>query len=464
MHAISQAMSAQAWDALGGEVSSLAALSFQSEGQLPSAFHVTDMAAAAIGVAGLALREWVCLHGEDAGAVCVDRRLASMWFHASLRPLGWVLPEPWDVMAGDYRARDGWIRLHTNAAAHRAAALRVLGPCTDRATVEAAVARWYADTLEEAVIGEGGCAATMRGIEDWRVHPQGQTLLAEPLVEQGLTPAGSDAWPPFVPGRPLAGIRVLDLTRVLAGPVATRYLAGWGADVLRIDPLAWEEPALVPELTPGKRCAYLDLRDATGRALFESLLRTCDVLVHGYRPGALDRLGYDAPARQQLRPGLVDVSLDAYGWTGPWAGRRGFDSLVQMSSGIAQAGMARAGASNPRPLPVQALDQATGYLMAAAALRGLSARYRHGTGTMARLSLARTAWWLIGAGSQNDFGPLMPEDELDCGPNAEETAWGPALRLRSPLEVGGRGLAFASPAVALRSSPAHWSASSGAAR
>ncbi len=163
-------------------------------------------------------------------------------------------------------------------------------------------------------------------------------MAGEPLVafEPGSNRSAS-RWAPR-PGRALAGLRVLDLTRVLAGPVATRFLAGFGADVVRIDPPGWDEPALEPEVTLGKSCARLDLRRDADRATFERLLSGADVLVHGYRPGALDGLGYGAAARQSLAPGLVEVCLDAYGWTGPWAGRRGFDSLVQMSCGIAQAG------------------------------------------------------------------------------------------------------------------------------
>ncbi len=158
--------------------------------------------------------------------------------------------------------------------------------------------------------------------------------------------------------------------------MATRALAGLGATVLRIDPPDWDEPGVVPDMTLGKRTARLDARTPAGRARLHELLAGADVLVHGYRPGALEHLGLGDEERRRIRPGLVDVALDAYGWTGPWAGRRGFDSLVQMSAGIAERGMREAGADRPVPLPVQALDHATGWLMAAAAvalLRDLAA-------------------------------------------------------------------------------------------
>jgi crotonobetainyl-CoA:carnitine CoA-transferase CaiB-like acyl-CoA transferase len=229
---------------------------------------------------------------------------------------------------------------------------------------------------------------------------------------------------------------VLDLTRVLAGPVATRALAGLGAEVLRIDPPWWDEESLELDMTLGKRCARLDLRDPDARDQLEQLLTRADVLVHGYRPGALDRLGLDAVTRERLRPGLVEVSLSAYGHTGPWASRRGFDSLVQMSSGVAAEGLLSGRADRPTPLPVQALDHATGWLMAAAAIIGLASRQRDGAGTRWRLSLARTAVELESARSplEATVSTGSSADRDDHGGGTEVvTAWGPAELLQPPL-------------------------------
>jgi crotonobetainyl-CoA:carnitine CoA-transferase CaiB-like acyl-CoA transferase len=259
-----------------------------------------------------------------------------------------------------------------------------------------------------------------------------------------------------VPARPLDGIRVLDLTRILAGPVATRFLAGYGADVLRIDPIDWDEASLAPEVTPGKRCARLDLRTRAGSAAFEALLAQADVLVHGYRPGALDALGLDAQRRRTIRPQLVDVSLDAYGWTGPWKMRRGFDSLVQMSSGIADAGMRRFAKDRPFPLPVQALDQAAGYLVAASAIRGLTERITTGAGTTARTSLARVAQELIALPPAAEDGAFAPEGPSDLSAAIEATVWGETRRLRAPLVIDGTPLHFDRPASPLGSSTPTW--------
>src|SRR6185312_8207081 len=181
----------------------------------------------------------------------------SMWFSTSLRPIGWQLPPQWDAIAGDYQASDNWIRLHTNAPHHRRAALQVLGCSEERETVAQAVASWQANELEDAIVSANGCAAVMRSVEDWSLHQQGRAVATEPLLHVAVT--NSSRLPNWLisPTRPLEGIRVLDLTRVLAGPVATRFLAGYGAQVLRIDPVEWEEPSVVPEVVLGKRCARL---------------------------------------------------------------------------------------------------------------------------------------------------------------------------------------------------------------
>jgi crotonobetainyl-CoA:carnitine CoA-transferase CaiB-like acyl-CoA transferase len=425
-------------------------------GALPSVFAVTDLAAASIAAAGLAASRLIGLAHGATPPVSVDRRLASIWFRGGLQPQGWQEAPAWDPIAGDYPTRDGWIRLHTNAPHHRSAALSVLGVAADRADVARTVAGWDTDALEAAVVAAQGAAAGMRSAAAWAEHPQGQAVAAEPLVAIETTPlAPHPAW--TVPrDRPLRGVRVLDLTRVLAGPVATRFLAGLGADVLRIDPPTWDEPGVLPTVMLGKRSASLDLQTSAGRDTLARLLAGADVLVSGYRADALDRLGFGLAQRQALRPGLVDVALDAYGWTGPWRHRRGFDSLVQMSSGIAEAGMRRLGKDRPFPLPVQALDHAAGYILAAAALTGIAHRLRTGLGWVARSSLARLAALLV-AGPAGDPGSTFPpESPEDFSPTIEQTSWGPARRALPPVGIEGAALRWDLPARTLGSDPPAW--------
>jgi len=428
---------------------------FTGEGALPSAFAVTDLACASIAAAGQAVAELLQQQTGHLPEVEVDRRLASFWFATSLRPIGWEVPPLWDPVAGDYATRDGWIRLHTNAPHHRTAAESVLGTCVDRAAMAAKVAQWASADLEQAVVEAKGCAAEMRSWEQWQQHPQGLAVNAEPLVHfSDGEEQDSQPWQGSV-ARPLAGLKVLDLTRVLAGPTASRFLAGLGANVLRIDPPTWNEPGVVPEVTLGKRCARLDLHEPADRAVFESLLKDADILLHGYRADALEHLGFGVERRRQLAPGLIDVCLNAYGWSGPWQNRRGFDSLVQMSSGIAEAGQRWKQADKPTPLPVQALDHATGYLMAASVIRLLAERLRSGRGGSARLSLARTAKLLVehGAGTDEVLRPENPQDQSSL---VEQTPWGPAHRLQAPLRIAGTPLQWTLPATELGSHPAQW--------
>ncbi len=423
-------------------------------GSLPSAFAVSDLAQASVAAAGSALARYVALsRGSHPPRVSVDRDLASAWFQGSVRPVGWSLPPAWDAVAGDYAGSDGWIRLHTNAPAHRAAALAVLGVPAERAAVSDAVSRWSVPELEAAVVAAGGAAAAMHSAAQWSAHPVGAAVANEPLlwVDPGISgppPRRSISTEP-----PLAGLRVLDLTRVIAGPVATRTLAGWGAEVLRLDPPGRDEGAQIVDVLAGKRTAWLDLTHPEGLDRFKLLLSRADVLVHGLRADALPRLGLGWRERQAIRPGLVDVSLNAYGWWGPWVDRRGFDSLVQMSSGIAEAGRSWAGAQRPTPLPVQALDHATGYIMAAATLAGLTARLLTGAGSRWRASLARTAFLLSSSPSSETVGGISVPDPL---PELMPTAWGEVRRLAPPVSVDGAPLGWSLPTPALGSDQPAW--------
>jgi crotonobetainyl-CoA:carnitine CoA-transferase CaiB-like acyl-CoA transferase len=464
------------WDGLGGDRALLARVELGGPANaLPSVFDVTGVATASVAAALLAVAELVGTTGTSVPAVEVDRRHVARAFacEREVRPIGWEPPPLWDPIAGDYRSDDGWIRLHTNYAHHRRAALEVLA-LPDGATrdeVAAAVVEREGDELEQAVVDAGGCAAVERSLDAWRVHPQGRAVAAEPLLERVVS-SGRSSGPATVDrARPLAGVRVLDLTRVIAGPVATRFLASFGADVLRVDPVGFAEvPLLLIESTAGKRTAELDLRTDLGRATLDDLLAGADVLVSGYRPGALEGLGLGRDRLGERHPSLVTATLDAYGWTGPWSHRRGFDSLVQMSSGITDAGRRAGGGDRPVPLPVQALDHGTGYLVAAAVVRALTDR-RRGLGTTSiRGSLARTALWLVDAGLDGAGvdGAGVDDAGLDVSADGTElveragTAWGPVDRIRPVGEVEGVPARWDLPPGPLGASAAAWMGFDGA--
>ena len=430
-------------------------VTFVSDERLPSAFAVSELAAASFGAAGTALAHYRADAGQSVPDVTVDQRLASLWFGVSAAPVGWSVPPLFDSIAGDYPSADGFIRLHTNAPLHKAAALSVLRTEPERDAVAAAVRQWRAADLESAIIAAGGCAAEMRTIAAWQAHPQGAAVAQEPLIAWSSGATGRIAQ---VNGPYLQGVKVLDLTRILAGPVATRLLAGLGAEVLRIDPPGWSEPSVEADVTLGKRCARLDLKASSGRSAFLALLSEADVLVHGYREGALDGLGLGHEVRAATRPGLVDISLNAYGHTGPWSGRRGFDSLVQMSCGIADAGRSAFSTDRPHPLPVQALDHATGMLMAAAAIEGLRRQRADGQGWSAKLSLARTAWLLCPTLGPPGGARLEPRRD-DYAQAPENTPWGEARRLRPALQLSHAPMRWALPATGLGAHEPHWAAS-----
>ncbi|UTW56646.1 CoA transferase [Kordiimonas sp. SCSIO 12610] len=423
-----------------------------------SLYQVTNLAVHSFGSVGntlASLMQAMGLIGNSPRAI-VDQRLASLWFGVSIRPIDWEMPPIWDAIAGDYETKDGWIKLHTNLAHHRKAACKVLGCEASRKAVAAAVRERNGDGLEQAIVDAGGVAAVMRTEDEWAGHPHGKTVASEPLVHWcDVKHRKLREWQPKL-ARPLNGLRVLDLTRVLAGPVATRTLAAFGADVLRIDPPAWQEDNVVPDITLGKRCARLDLKTNEGKERFERLLSKADVLVHGYRNGALDGLGLDSEYRLKIAPNLIEVSLNAYGWEGPWKNRRGFDSLVQMSAGIASSGMIWAQADKPTPLPVQALDHATGYLMAASVIKALDNHMRGKPSSNAKLSLARTAELLKRFLQAEDCNYIDGTCDDDFSNKVEHNSWGNTRRLKAPLVIGDTRMRWNSPACALGSHEAQW--------
>lgn len=424
------------WSGLGGEAEAVRAVRFTGSGSVPSRYPVTAFAAASVAAAGLAVSELLDVAGERPPEVAVDRALSVAWFGRVNRPIGWELAGG-STLTGEYRTADGrWLRIQMNYPRHSSAVLRTFGCAADRTAVAAAIARLTAQEAEDVLTEAGGAVAIARSPEEWARHPQAAAVAAEPLVDRLRDRGeGPHRWRPLAE-RPLAGIRVLDMTRVLAGPMATRFLAAYGAEVLRIDPPVYDEPRGAVMVTLGKRCARVDATTTEGRRTLLALLGDCDVMVHGYRDGVLERLGLGAEERRRARPGLVEAMLTAYGWSGPWRDRRGFDTLVEMATGMAVEIQRWSGSSQPELLPVQALDHGTGHLMAAAVIRGLTHRLTTGEGSSWRCALARTARHLVDADEDPDDGP----DGLDAVPWEAlpvATPRGPAYRLRPPVQVLG---------------------------
>jgi crotonobetainyl-CoA:carnitine CoA-transferase CaiB-like acyl-CoA transferase len=328
-------------------------------------------------------------------------RAAAIEFRSEryLRLDGKVPAEYHDSIAGLYRCGDGrWVRLHTNLPHHCSGLLKLLGCEHDRGAVQRTLDEWAAEKLEDAAAEAGLVVTACRTFAEWDAHPQGRAVATLPpfSIEQiGDAPA----MPLPAAERPLSGIRVLDLTRIIAGPVCGRTLAAHGADVLLITaPHLPSMRPLVIDTGRGKLSTSFDLREASGRDTLAALVRDTDVFVQGYRPGAVAAFGFGPEDVARMRPGIVYVSLCAYSHVGPWAGRRGFDSLVQTASGFNAAEAEAFGQDRPRELPTQELDHATGYLLAFAAMTALKRRAERGGSWHVRCSLAQTGFWLRSLG------------------------------------------------------------------
>ncbi|MBC7540529.1 MAG: CoA transferase [Bacteriovorax sp.] len=450
------------WNYLNGDPTLTANIKYTGPEQiLPSVFDVTAFATTTIGAANLAMAELKSLrtHSANFCQVEVDTIEASAAFKSDslFKPIGWDLPSPWDAFAGDYQCSNFWIRLHTNYSYHRDAVFKVIGNATDRRELAKNIINWDAIKLEQAIVDAGGCCALMYDKETWIHHPQGLASLDEaPIKLTPLRNAKATFEQIAAEDLPLKGIRVLDLTRVIAGPVCTKFLSAHGAQVLRIDPPHFQEVmALLPETTVGKKRAFLDLTSIEGRNTFEKLLKESHVFVHGLRPDALEKLGINLDYIAQINPQLIVATLNAYGWNGPWKWRRGFDSLVQMSCGIAAAGAQYKKSAKPIPLPVQALDHGIGYLLAAGVCRSLSEIYRDNKVNTINASLIGAANSLqqypgdfeIDAPSNSRFSPNLIE---------ENTFWGPALRVRCPGTINGKHAQWIIPAGPLGQDAPHF--------
>ncbi|ALC24003.1 CoA transferase [Streptomyces pristinaespiralis] len=435
---------AQAWAALDGDPALLDRVVHEGDGSLPSRLPVMELARATVAVCSLAAAELSARRGGGpVPSVAVDDGAVSTAFLSDrLVRVDGTAPTTFAPLSRFWRAADGWVRTHANYPHHRARLLDALALPEDTGVEEAAdaIGGRRAVDVEESVYAAGGLAVAMRSGDEWAKHPQGVAAAGRRLLR--VERLGDDCPAPAANGRaalPCSGLRVLDLTRVLAGPVATRTLALLGADVLRIDsPHLPESQDAHNDTGSGKRSARLDLSAASDRATFEELLTLADVVVTGYRPGALDRFGLSPQALAERRPGLVVARLSAWGTYGPWAGRRGFDSLVQAATGIA---VTEGDAGHPGTLPAQALDHGTGYLLAAGVLRALTEQHGAGGTRLVEAALTQTAAWLTGG--------------LVKGPEGDPAAYDAERWLTERDSPMGR-LRHAVPAVGYDGGPAGW--------
>ena len=396
-----------AWAALGGDPALVSRVSTVArQGALEARLPVRELARACVGACALAAAELGARRAgltEVPGVRVDDGAVATAFVSERHLLIDGRAPVSFAPLSRFWRTADGWVRTHANYPHHRARLLGALKLPGDASVkdVAGALAERSAPEAEETVYGAGGLAVALRTAEEWAAHAQGVAVARRPLVERERLGTARARVLPALDGDPLlpaAGLRVLDLTRVIAGPIATRTLALLGADVLRVDaPQLPEDPDAHADTGFGKRSTRLDLGLTSDRRTFEELLARADVVVTGYRPGALDRFGLSPDALVERRPGLIVAQLSAWGAYGPWGDRRGFDSLVQVATGIAAI---EGAPGQPGALPAQALDHGTGYLLAGAVLRAVTEQAEEGHSIALRLALARTAAWLMADGSE----------------------------------------------------------------
>ena len=413
---------------------------------------------ASLGAVGLAVSDLWRLRSGKSQAASIDLRAAA----ASLRSNTYVRrngerPVSWDPLAGHYPTRDGrTMFLHTNHPHHRAGALRIAGAKAEtREALAEAVAKWDGLAIEEAIAAGDCVGGLVRSRDEWNAHPHGVAVAGLPLID--IVKIGEASARPLLKGdRPLSGVRVLDLTRVLAGPTSGRVLAENGADVLHIAaPHLPYQSELLMDTGHGKRCAWVDLREPAGIETLTGLVREADIFTQGYRPGTLAARGFSPERLAELRPGIVCVSICAYGHEGPWAARRGFDSIVQNVTGLTAT---QGTLQKPRNMPVQANDYIAGYLAALGAMVGLARRAEQGGSWLVRVSLVQVAHWIASLGTVDASrgAAELADDELANLITESVGPFGRLNHLRPVVQLSETPAFYARPAEPLGSSPARW--------
>jgi crotonobetainyl-CoA:carnitine CoA-transferase CaiB-like acyl-CoA transferase len=426
---------------------------------LPSSFAVGAAAQSTIAAAALAACEVGHVRGVARQQVSVDM------MHAALECTAWFaldgrVPELWDPFSGLYRCKDGWVRIHANFRHHREGALHVLGldpSNAKREDAQTALMAWNAIDFETAMADAKLVATALRTFDEWDATQQGRAIAAQPLFTiERIGDAPRLALPALAEDqRPLEGVKVVDLTRILAGPVGGRALAAYGADVMLVNSPHLPNIEAIADTSRGKRSVHVDLRLEEGRAAMDKLVQQAHVFIQGYRPGGLRELGYGPHELAAKRPGIVYVSLTAYGTQGPWASRRGFDSLVQTAMGFNHAEGQAFGDGKPRPLPMQILDEATGYVMAMGASAALRRQQLEGGSWHVQVSLAQTGHWLRALPRvAGGFGVAKPD--IEPYTEVEPSGFGELKGLRHSAQLQRTPARWTRPSMPPGSHPPRW--------
>lgn len=426
---------------------------------LPSPFMIGEAGAAALAAVGYLAAELRYMKTKTRQQVSISVRDAAIAqrSHEYLNVLDGTMQDLWNPISGFYQTQDNrWIQLHCNFPHHLQGVIALLGCENNKASVTEAVKNWRADVLEQMLANNGMCAAIVRTNQEWESHPQAQAIQSLPLLE--IIKIGNSKPEYKATGnRPLSGIRMLDLSRVIAGPICGRTLAEHGATVMLVSSpnLPFIMP-LVMDSGHGKLSSYLNLENAAEKEQLNRLIRDADIFSQSYRPGGLAEKGFSPKEVARLRPGIIYVSLSAYSHVGPWSNRHGFDTLVQSATGIAYE---QGEGLRPQHLPAQSLDYITGYLAAFGAMEALRRRAIAGGSYLVRVSLVQTAHWFkeLGRVKKNFLQCHIPtREQINDLMTRTDTGFGRLEHLLPVLKMSETPPYWERPVVPLGIDPPQW--------
>jgi hypothetical protein len=429
-----------------------------------SAHKLTLSSAAAIGAYAMGVEKWWHLATGERQVVGIDWMQAACALNPGhfQKQGGYLLPALsllTELKADFYKTADNRWFFPIGSYPHlRDGVLDLLQCANNPAALGAAIGRWDADALETAFGEQRLPGVYARSSQEWRKHPQGALLAAKPTIEV-LKIGDSEPEMPRPRSRPLDNVRVLDLGHVIAGPVIARSLAEHGAEVLRVtSPLLQDPFRQTVDTNIGKRSAFLNLDTELDRLKARELISSADVVVQSWRPASLEKRGLGAEDAAAIRPGVIYVSVSAFGDEGPWATRGGFEQLGQVVSGIA---ITEGGSGRPRVVPTYLLnDYLTGYLGAAGVMQALIRRAREGGSYHVKVSLTQTSMWVQGLGLENGYEAHETRrhfaEELAPALESRDSAYGPLEQLPPVAQFSRTRAHWALPPAPNGAHPAAW--------